>query len=261
MTSSITREDQPTPNASPSPERQETTVHPVLQQFQASQEQPSARSTRSAESAVELTSMAPSSTDNDHHESSSEPSNTSSSELIVTASSSHLSNNEVSFRSTNPPIPKVRPVVKPTKYPKDTLTGTQRATDRNREQATTITESRLTPKESIVSDTTTPVQKQANIRGNLTELILALHTRIEQNKQYPLIAQRRGKQGTATIRFLLSPSGDIENIEILQTTGHVALDEAATSAVSKAAPVNEAANFLVQTTQFVVNVTFALDDR
>lgn len=45
--------------------------------------------------------------------------------------------------------------------------------------------------------------------------------------QYPVMAQRRGWEGSVLLKLQLSPDGRAENVTVLRSSGHGALDEAA----------------------------------
>lgn len=51
--------------------------------------------------------------------------------------------------------------------------------------------------------------------------------------RYPSTALRRGKQGVAQVRALVDASGKVERTELLRSSGHRELDQAATSAIEK----------------------------
>jgi periplasmic protein TonB len=60
--------------------------------------------------------------------------------------------------------------------------------------------------------------------------------KIERHKKYPDIARTRQIEGRVTIRFVITPEGDIKGSKILKTSGHDHLDEAALTAVKLSAP-------------------------
>jgi protein TonB len=60
--------------------------------------------------------------------------------------------------------------------------------------------------------------------------------RIERYKKYPQIARERNIEGRVTIRFVITPEGEVRGIEVAQCSGSMALDEAALEAVKDAAP-------------------------
>ncbi len=65
----------------------------------------------------------------------------------------------------------------------------------------------------------------------------ALAAAIERTKSYPRIARERGIEGEVRLRFRLAPSGSVEKIEILQSSGYEVLDKASIGAVYRAEPL------------------------
>lgn len=65
----------------------------------------------------------------------------------------------------------------------------------------------------------------------------ALAAAIERTKSYPRIARERGIKGIVRLRFMLSPSGSVAKIEIVQSSGYEILDKASIGAVYRAAPL------------------------
>ncbi len=65
----------------------------------------------------------------------------------------------------------------------------------------------------------------------------ALAAAIERTKSYPRIARERGIEGLVRLRFMLAPSGSVEKIEIVQSSGYEVLDKASIGAVYRAAPL------------------------
>jgi TonB family protein len=70
-------------------------------------------------------------------------------------------------------------------------------------------------------------------RGPWAELAAAL----ERAKTYPRLARERGIEGTVVIRFHVLPSGDIDGITVVRSSGAKVLDEASVRTVQRAAPV------------------------
>jgi TonB family protein len=68
------------------------------------------------------------------------------------------------------------------------------------------------------------------------DMIELISKAIEQAKTYPLMARRRGIEGTVYVSFRISPEGDPTHIEILKSSGHNILDTATMDVVRKAAP-------------------------
>ena len=61
--------------------------------------------------------------------------------------------------------------------------------------------------------------------------------KIEAAKRYPRTARRMGIQGTATVRFKLKPNGQLEKIELMESSGSKILDDASLETVREAAPL------------------------
>ena len=72
--------------------------------------------------------------------------------------------------------------------------------------------------------------------GLPSDIIAVIERAIERAKTYPLIARKRGIEGTVHVRFLINPRGEPQEIEILKSSGHGILDAATVKVVRKAAP-------------------------
>lgn len=60
--------------------------------------------------------------------------------------------------------------------------------------------------------------------------------RIERYKRYPQIARTKNIEGRVTIRFVITPIGEVREVEVAKRSGNKALDQAALKAVQDAAP-------------------------
>ncbi|NVL89504.1 MAG: energy transducer TonB [Desulfobacterales bacterium] len=60
--------------------------------------------------------------------------------------------------------------------------------------------------------------------------------KIERHKEYPVMARIRRIEGRVTIRFVITPEGDIRATRVVKASGHPTLDTAALRAVQDAAP-------------------------
>ncbi|HAR44965.1 MAG: hypothetical protein A2X56_09960 [Nitrospirae bacterium GWC2_57_13] len=60
---------------------------------------------------------------------------------------------------------------------------------------------------------------------------------IERAKRYPRFARERGIEGIVHVRFRISPSGSVDGVEVVKTSGHEILDEATVRTVYRAGPM------------------------
>lgn len=67
-------------------------------------------------------------------------------------------------------------------------------------------------------------------------ILLEIIRKIESAKRYPKIARKMGIEGTAVVRFKLRPKGQIETVEIVESSGSEILDKASLETVRDAAP-------------------------
>ncbi|MBI5967504.1 MAG: energy transducer TonB [Deltaproteobacteria bacterium] len=67
-------------------------------------------------------------------------------------------------------------------------------------------------------------------------ILLEIIRKIESAKRYPKIARKMGIEGTAVVRFKLQPKGQIETVEIVESSGSEILDKASIETVRDAAP-------------------------
>jgi protein TonB len=64
-----------------------------------------------------------------------------------------------------------------------------------------------------------------------------LQEAIEKAKTYPRLARERGVEGVVLIRFKVAPSGDIEKVAVVKSSGSDILDQASVRTVQRAAPM------------------------
>jgi TonB family protein len=73
--------------------------------------------------------------------------------------------------------------------------------------------------------------------GISSDLWQHLHSAIEGAKTYPRLARERGIEGTVLVRFKVLPTGDIETVHVVKSSGVQILDEASVRTVYRAAPM------------------------
>lgn len=115
-------------------------------------------------------------------------------------------------------------------------------------------ESAMTSEPAYASEET-----DAGTSARRGELLSLLHEAISREKRYPMLALRQRREGTATVSFRLSPSGEMDAVGVDRSSGFSLLDTAAVSAVSRVAPFEPARLFLSDVTRFRVDVTFKLN--
>jgi protein TonB len=64
-----------------------------------------------------------------------------------------------------------------------------------------------------------------------------LQSAIEKAKTYPRFARERGIEGTVLVRFRVLPSGAIETVNVVKSSGAQILDDASVRTVYRAAPM------------------------
>ncbi len=69
------------------------------------------------------------------------------------------------------------------------------------------------------------------------EIFEIIRNSIEKTKTYPMLARKRGIEGTVYIRFSISPEGKPQDLRILKGSGSSILDNATLDIVKKAAPL------------------------
>lgn len=99
-----------------------------------------------------------------------------------------------------------------------------------------------------------------NATGQQHSIIELLHSRISDHKEYPYIARRQGREGVATVGFMLHPDGSIENARLLNSSRASILDRAALSAVKHIEPFEPAQEYIEHAEEFRINVVFNLHE-
>lgn len=64
-----------------------------------------------------------------------------------------------------------------------------------------------------------------------------LHAAIERAKTYPRLAREQGVEGVVLVRFKVAPTGDIEKVDVVRSSGSDVLDQASVRTVRRAAPM------------------------
>jgi protein TonB len=75
---------------------------------------------------------------------------------------------------------------------------------------------------------------EGGIRGDQLQY---LQSAIEKAKTYPRLARERGIEGTVLVRFKVLPTGDVETVDVVRSSGAQILDDASVRTVYRAAPM------------------------
>lgn len=88
----------------------------------------------------------------------------------------------------------------------------------------------------IVAWTGETDRKPAATYASPRDYLAMVQRRIEEFKHYPKTARDRQLEGEATVRFVLTRAGALQEVQLLRSSGHALLDEAAVRAIHDAAP-------------------------
>lgn len=100
------------------------------------------------------------------------------------------------------------------------------------------------------------VTRSTSATMNDNHIIELLHTKISEHKQYPYLAKRQRREGTARVEFMLYPDGSIDAARLLRSSKSRSLDRAALNAVESIQPFLYARDYLQRPETFRVDVVF-----
>lgn len=84
---------------------------------------------------------------------------------------------------------------------------------------------------------TVPVRSSPAPQRDYGWLAETLRDRIEELKRYPPMARMNNWQGKVVLKFVVKEDGTVENLEVVQSSGHTVLDEAAMETIRRASPL------------------------
>lgn len=93
---------------------------------------------------------------------------------------------------------------------------------------------------------------------DLSGVIEAFVRRLEERKEYPYIARKRGQTGTVTVRISITKNGVLNEATIVSSSGVSRLDEAALALVSAACPFNHGTG---RDLRITVPITYDLKEK
>ncbi len=91
------------------------------------------------------------------------------------------------------------------------------------------------PDESIAEEPEPPEENE-ELKKSLLRYQDSIKQKIQKEKQYPRWALRSGHEGSTRITFSVFPSGQIENLKLMHSSGFEELDNEALDAVRRAVP-------------------------
>jgi periplasmic protein TonB len=81
------------------------------------------------------------------------------------------------------------------------------------------------------------VNTPSEVRNQLSGYLNLIRTRIESRKRYPLWATTHKLEGEVSVRFIITPEGQITTVTLKKSSGCESLDQAALEAVQESAPM------------------------
>ena len=81
------------------------------------------------------------------------------------------------------------------------------------------------------------VSKMPSSLIEVDQILKEIIRKIEAAKRYPKVARKMGIEGKAVVRFKLKPQGQVEAVEIVESSGSEILDQASLQTVRDAAPL------------------------
>jgi periplasmic protein TonB len=108
-------------------------------------------------------------------------------------------------------------------------------------------------------DRSSTAEDAASLRALTATFSQQVSSRIKRYQRYPVVAQRRGWEGTAEVLVRFGADGKVSNIVLGKSTGREVLDEEAVNMVRRATPLPEAPEGLFGR-EIKVPIVFRLQD-
>lgn len=142
---------------------------------------------------------------------------------------------------------------------RDTTTAPENPDYPPRETITDVTQTTTTA--AHASHPADPVTAEETRIPSGSPLLAQLHAAMQPYFHYPLLARRRGWEGTVQVGLRISARGEIIQLRILKTSQHAVLDAAAIDCLSKIGQVPGAMAWLAgQESDIVLPVEYRLTD-
>ncbi|CAI3942837.1 Periplasmic protein TonB [Commensalibacter communis] len=118
------------------------------------------------------------------------------------------------------PVIKSQPVIKEKVFPRPQPSVRPKKSEEARSASSQVRQQITQPSENTVHPTK-PVVKNLSAAQRCSAL----------SREYPMAARRRHEEGTVRVGYQLLPNGQIQHVEILESSGFSSLDSAAVNAV------------------------------
>jgi TonB family protein len=79
-----------------------------------------------------------------------------------------------------------------------------------------------------------PAVESGSRSDELTHFLQDVKGRLEQAKQYPWLARVQGQEGTARVQFMINRSGEVQDVNLLESSRSKILDDEAVATVKRA---------------------------
>lgn len=104
-----------------------------------------------------------------------------------------------------------------------------------------------------------PLEQSKAISGKqLNQLIILIYKAIDAHKIYPEAARELHQTGKVLIAFSLLPSGQIEHVELIKTSGFKRLDNAAIASLKNTAKIDGVSRYLKHQQSFTIPIIFSM---
>lgn len=104
-------------------------------------------------------------------------------------------------------------------------------------QQTVVSAAPAQPVSQAAAVQTMPVRSMPAPQRDYGWLAETLRERIEELKRYPPMARMNNWQGKVVLKFVVTADGTVENLQVVQSSGHAVLDEAAMETIRRASPL------------------------
>lgn len=100
----------------------------------------------------------------------------------------------------------------------------------------TLKEESIVKNESVENHTKQPAKEPINTEKEYLKINkVRIREAIAKHQKYPVSAIKMDHEGTCTVRFKLHPSGSVDGIKVVESSGFAAIDKSAIQAVNDAA--------------------------